>query len=92
MPLGPKMGPPWGSPVYIRLYSENMRNLLFYNLKAYSLDILYVASPSGHISSLFKLCPRGVTCKYIDLFRKNMKQSSFQKPQGLNIKALVFGM
>ena len=53
--------------------------LLLYNLKAYSLDILFVASPSG-----VQIMPRGVTCKYIGLFRKNMKQSSFLKPQGLN--------
>ena len=68
---------------YICLYSENMIYLLLYNLKAYSLDILYVASPSGHIKFV-QIMPRGVTCKYIGLFRKNMKQSSFLKPQGLN--------
>ena len=38
---------------------ENFKNLLLWNLKAWSLDIWYVASPSGPLPSLFKWCPWG---------------------------------
>ena len=41
--------------LYIGLYSEN----IVWNHKAYNLDIWSIASPSGPLPSLFKLCPWG---------------------------------
>ena len=42
---------------YIGLYRENMKKSSFRKPKAKSLDIWYVASPSGHLPSLFNFDP-----------------------------------
>ena len=46
MPLGPKMALPRGHVYYISLYREKH-------------DIWFIASPSGPLPSLLKLCPWG---------------------------------
>ena len=99
MPLGPKMAPPRRSHVLHRLiYGKHEKIFLFeaINHKSLSLDIWYVASPSGPLPSLFKLCPwgqkrpcPGVTCLTLAYIGKNMKKSSCLKPQGLEPWCLV---
>ena len=54
MPLGPKMGLPWGSQVYIGLYRENMKTIflsettrpraLIFDIKQYLVNLYQVIS------------------------------------------------
>ena len=56
MTPGLKIAPPWGLSVF---HSKIFKNLLLWNLKAQSFDILHVASPNGALLSLFKWWPTG---------------------------------
>ena len=75
------------------------KNLLVWNHEAFSLDILSVASPRWPLPRLFKLCPWGkkwarhrghMFC--IDVYRENMKKSSFLNPQGTEPWYLVWSI
>ena len=62
MHLGPKMVQPRGHMFNICLYRLNMEKVFLSEAKkAWSLDIWYVVSSIGLLSSLFKLCPC-ITC------------------------------
>ena len=76
---------------------KTWKNLLVWNHKAYSLDILYVASPSRPLPSLFKLCPWGQKWLrlgghmfYIGLYREKHEKISFSETIGP--RALIFGV
>ena len=90
--------PPLGHIVYVGLYREDIeKNLLFWNYKAKSLDIWYVASPSRPLQSLFKLspwdqkrhCPGGHMF-YVGLYRENDEKYFCLKQQGLEHWYLIW--
>ena len=75
----------YGGYLYLR-FSVDFRDekLQIFLSETRSLDIWYVASPSGPLPSLFKLWPRpGGQMFYIGLYREKVKKSSCLKPQGL---------
>ena len=54
MPVGPKLDLLGGHMLCIGLYRDNMINLFVRDHKGSNLDIMYVASPSRPLLSLFK--------------------------------------
>ena len=70
-----------GHMFYIGLYRENLKKSSC--LKPESLDIWYLASPSGPLPSLpgQKWPHPGGHMIYIGLYRENVKKSSCLKPQ-----------
>ena len=80
----------------IEFPDENIKNLLVWNHKAKSHDIWYVASSSGPVPSLFKLCPWDHELPHprshmfnIGLYSENVNKilSETTRP-----RALIFGM
>ena len=95
-PWGQKWSRPGGHIFYIGLYREMWKNLLVWNHKALCLDIWYVASPSGPLPSLFKLCPWGEKWSrpgvmfYMAYIGRYMKKFSCLRPQSLEPWYLVW--
>ena len=90
------MAPPGGHMFYIGLYREIVKNLLVWNHKAWSHDILYVTPPSGLLPILFKLYPLGQKCTcpggqmfYIGFYRENVKRNFMSETTWP--RALIFG-